>query len=370
MIELKYVMSAVNGALCEYLEMEEIVKDWNSLSTEFGELDIIHKDYLNKFQNTLALQKRSNTGITHQRYRLQAMEKELQRLQPESSEEKDNISDLRKDILRRYAQLSQMEDNLPRQSGMYLKIILGNVNVSILDTQARFNYKHQYEQFKLIVVLIGCVIAVSNLYFNNRILDLIFMFLIVWYYCTLTIRESILKVNGSRIKGWWRLHHFISTIVGGVLLVWPDGESYQYFRPQLMYFNVYLALIQYMQFTYQRGCLYRLRSLGEQNAMDITVEGFHSWMWKGMGFLLPFLSMESSTWQVPILSLLFLVLGAGNIITTSLTVAIKFRDRDIFFLYSSHNLISIFGVKVKEVIHELQVHRNKMTRRIKLCIQS
>ena len=31
-------------------------------------------------------------------------------------------------------------------------------------------------------------------------------------------------------QGWWRAHHFISTVTGGVLLVWPDGECYQSFR--------------------------------------------------------------------------------------------------------------------------------------------
>lgn len=93
-----------------------------------------------------------------------------------------------------------MEQLLPRESGTYLKIILGSVNVSILDRKARYDYKDQYEQFKLIVNLIGVVLACTNLYFNHRTLDLVFMFLIVWYYCTLTIRESILKVNGSRIK--------------------------------------------------------------------------------------------------------------------------------------------------------------------------
>ena len=53
------------------------------------------------------------------------------------------------------------------------------------------------------------------------------------------------------------------------------------YRPQLMWFNVYLAFLQYLQFTYQKGVLYRLRSLGERNDMDITIDGFHSWMWKG-----------------------------------------------------------------------------------------
>lgn len=75
----------------------------------------------------------------------------------------------------------------------------------------------------------------------RRALELAFIFLLVWYYCTLTIRESILKVNGSRIKGWWRAHHFISTVAAGVLLVWPQGEHWQLFRLQFMYFNVYIS---------------------------------------------------------------------------------------------------------------------------------
>lgn len=34
--------------------------------------------------------------------------------------------------------------------------------------------------------------------FNFRALDLLCHFLMVWYYCTLTIRESILRINGSK----------------------------------------------------------------------------------------------------------------------------------------------------------------------------
>ena len=53
------------------------------------------------------------------------------------------------------AQLSQIEDYLPRPSGMYLKVILGSINMSILDKEAKYQYKEQYEQFKLIIMLIG-----------------------------------------------------------------------------------------------------------------------------------------------------------------------------------------------------------------------
>ena len=53
-----------------------------------------------------------------------------------------------------------------------------------------------------------------------------------------------------------------------------------------MWFNIYLTFMQYLQFTYQRGCLYRLRSLGERDDMDITIDGFHSWMWKGKYYII------------------------------------------------------------------------------------
>ncbi|TPP57049.1 hypothetical protein FGIG_06141 [Fasciola gigantica] len=53
-----------------------------------------------------------------------------------------------------------------------------------------------------------------------RIVDALFHFLLVWYYCTLTIRERILIANGSRIKGWWNIYHFISTACAGIMLIW------------------------------------------------------------------------------------------------------------------------------------------------------
>lgn len=105
----------------------------------------------------------------------------------------------------------------------------------------RFKYKDEYEKFKLILSMIGILMAVLNFSVRFRPLELSYIFLLVWYYCTLTIRESILKVNGSRIKGWWRLHHFLSTVAAGILLIWPDNESWRLFRNQFMVFNIYIS---------------------------------------------------------------------------------------------------------------------------------
>lgn len=194
----------------------------------------------------------------------------------------------------------------------------------------------------MLVLLFKEIVIINNIF---RALELAFIFLLVWYYCTLTIRESILKVNGSRIKGWWRAHHFISTVCAGVLLIWPQGEPWQLFRHQFMYFNAYLTMVQYLQFRYQKGVLYRLKALGERHDMDITIEGFHSWMWRGLSFLLPFLFIgymfqaynsyalyqlsfhPDAPWQVLVLSILFFALFVGNTVTTLLVIPEKLQTR-------------------------------------------
>ncbi|CAJ0960826.1 unnamed protein product [Ranitomeya imitator] len=155
---------------------------------------------------------------------------------------------------------------------LYLNLVLGNVNVTLLSNQAKFAYKDEYEKFKLyltIILLLGAIACRFVLHY--RVTDEVFNFLLVWYFCTLTIRESILISNGSRIKGWWVSHHYVSTFLSGVMLTWPDGLMYQMFRNQFLAFSIYQSCVQFLQYYYQSGCLYRLRALGERNHLDLTV---------------------------------------------------------------------------------------------------
>ncbi|XP_046745004.1 transmembrane protein 120 homolog [Diprion similis] len=321
-------------------DVETCLKDWNELTQEYKVLEALNREYCTKLEEVGELQAKCLQGISHQRYRMKAITKSLRQLHAS-----DVRQSLDKDINRRLEQLHEMEQILPKPNGTYLKIILGNVNVSILNKMDKFKYKDEYEKFKLVLSMIGFVLSVVNLFTNVRTLELSFMFLLVWYYCTLTIRESILKVNGSRIKGWWRFHHFLSTVVSGVLLVWPNTGPWYAFRGQFMWFNVYISVVQYLQFRYQHGVLYRLKALGERHNMDITIEGFHSWMWRGLSFLLPFLFVgylfqlfnaytlykliwhPEATWHVPVLSFTFLVLFLGNTITTVMVIPQKLRER-------------------------------------------
>jgi len=337
-----------SGCLIMQDQLEVCMKDWAELADEYRDLELRHKEYRETLEKCMALQKKCTSGVTHQKYRLGVIKKLAREIEvnPSKKEEAGEVEDLQKDLMRRSAQLDQMQEVLPRKSGRYLRTILGNVDVNILDRNEKYQYKEQYEQFKLIVNLLGGVLAIASYFFDFMVLDKLGMFLIVWYYCTLTIRESILIVNGSRIKGWWRFHHFVSVVAGGILLVWPGGSAYTAYRGQHVTFNIYVTLLQLLQFQYQKGCLYRLRSLGERKDMDITIDGFHSWMWKGLVWLLPFLyfgylfeiynayalyfiyiQFPDATWHVAAMSILFLMLGLGNLITVSMTIPKKLRDR-------------------------------------------
>uniref|UniRef100_A0A8C6W5M5 Transmembrane protein 120B n=1 Tax=Nannospalax galili TaxID=1026970 RepID=A0A8C6W5M5_NANGA len=288
-------------------QLERCKSEWHELEGEFQELQESHRIYKQKLEEVTALQTLCSSSIDKQKRRLKDLKLTLQRL--------------------------------------YLNLVLGNVNVTLLSNQAKFAYKDEYEKFKLyltIILLLGAVACRFVLHY--RVTDEVFNFLLVWYYCTLTIRESILISNGSRIKGWWVSHHYVSTFLSGVMLTWPNGLIYQKFRNQFLAFSIFQSCVQFLQYYYQRGCLYRLRALGERNHLDLTVEGFQSWMWRGLTFLLPFLFCghfwqlynavtlfelssheECREWQVFVLALTFLILFLGNFLTTLKVVQAKLQ---------------------------------------------
>jgi len=332
----------------EHNSIDKCIDEWGILSNEYRTLQKLHKSYQSKLEEVNDLQQKCIKSVAHQRYRINIIKNSMKKLDKRASsdtEEAERRDMLQTDLIRRKAQLYEMENSLPKPNGTYLSIIVGNVNTSMLDKNQKFSYKNEYEKFKLVMSLISLGSSLINSFTNIRTLDLIHMFLLVWYFCTLTIRESILKVNGSRISGWWRAHHFISTVLSAVMLVWPIGDTYYAFRSQFMYFNVYISIVQYMQFIYQRGVLYRMKALGQSQQMDITMEGFQSWMWKSLSFLLPILFLgyfmelyhaytlwglswaPGADWHEPTLCLLFLILFLGNSLTTAATIPKKLQDR-------------------------------------------
>ncbi|RXN24504.1 transmembrane protein 120A [Labeo rohita] len=278
-----------------------MIQEFNSLNQE------THKVYRQKLEELTNLQAICSSAISKQRKGLKDLKQSLHKCTKTCNEkETEVVNDLLVQIKERQNVFFDMEAYLPKKNGLYLNLVLGNVNVTLLSNQAKFAYKDEYEKFKLYMTIILMFGAVTCLFLLNY-----------------------------RIKGWWVSHHYVSTFLSGVMLTWPEGPMYQMFRSQFLAFSIYQSCVQFLQYYYQSGCLYRLRALGERNQLDLTVEGFQSWMWRGLTFLLPFLFFghfwqlynavtlfklsardDCKEWQVFMLALTFLVLFLGNFLTT------------------------------------------------------
>ncbi|XP_043924545.1 transmembrane protein 120B isoform X4 [Protopterus annectens] len=208
------------------MSLQSCIVDWGELDKEFHELQETHKIYRQKLDEVTHLQTICANSIKKHKKRLADLRQNLLRSNPSTVEHTRLLQTVNDHIKERNHVFFDMEAYLPKNNGLYLKLVLGNVNVTLLSNQAKFAYKDEYEKFKLYLTIILLLCAVSCMFFlNYRVTDEIFNFLLVWYYCTLTIRESILISNGSRIKGWWVTHHYISTFLSGVMLTWLCSVS-------------------------------------------------------------------------------------------------------------------------------------------------
>ncbi|CAP30858.2 Protein CBG11719 [Caenorhabditis briggsae] len=335
---------------------EKLDNEWKLVQEDFPKLEKIHDEYIQKSRQVSKFQDTAGKAMKHHNYLLKNFRETMKQTQMAIDklapcEEKTaliaHLKKLREEQEVTNLRLRDMQGELPAQSnGFYLNLILGsNLNISLLTKTEKFKYKEEYEGFKWNITILICVLAFISWMWPFRVLDSLLCFLMVWYYCTLTIRESVLRVNGSKIKGWWLSHHYLSCAVPGIVLTWKDGLCYQEFRPYFLVFTFYISIVQLAQNQYQSGCLRRLHSLGQGHQMDITVEGFTSWQFKGLTFLLPFLTvgylfqlflagklymyvnteMCDGLWQVWALSLLLGAIAGGNIVTTSMVCIRKLK---------------------------------------------
>ncbi|XP_059828979.1 ion channel TACAN isoform X2 [Hypanus sabinus] len=307
------------------MAFQECWEEWELLDKDYQTLQETHKLYKQQLEEVIKLQNSCLSSIERQKKKYKELSNNLGRCEPLENEEYTRDIEFIKELMKERQNIFfEMEAFLPKKNGLYLTLVLGNVNVTLLSKQAKFAYKDEYEKFKLCLTIILVLISFScRFLLNSRVADSVFNFLLVWYYCTLTIRESILINNGSRIKGWWVMHHYVSAFLSGVMLTWPDSKMYQLFRNQFLSFSMYQSFVQFLQYYYQSGCLYRLRALGERHNMDLTVEGFQSWMWRGLTFLLPFLFFG----HVSMCGMTFLVLFLGNFLTTVRVIYQKQKQR-------------------------------------------
>ncbi|KAI0980119.1 hypothetical protein GJ496_005091 [Pomphorhynchus laevis] len=335
-------------------QLNKIRGEWRVFQQDLRQFSGNHREYIKKLNELENLKSECCKAVKNFQERLNKLDHSSQLLVKHTKNVNDvklrsEINQINSELTEYQSVLAKISDTLPRPIETYLNVVLGPVPLCILNKKERWTYKEQYEKFKLaasILISFSCLLLLILPVHSQT--DYLFQFLIMWYYCTLTIRESILVVNGSRIRRWWRFHHFLACINNGIILMWPHSKCYHSVRKYMIILCFYLTCVQTLQFYYQQGLLYRLRALGESKQMDVNLEGVHTWMLRGLGFLVPFLFIAYGSqlwigtwllklgrvndaceqeWHPYILGVLMLVFCTGNVITAVWVLINKYRQQ-------------------------------------------
>ncbi|XP_022690276.1 transmembrane protein 120A-like isoform X1 [Varroa jacobsoni] len=343
------------------------------------EVNKLYQEYKEKLQPAFtaslgyqkALQKSEDfcaSQVRHLLHHLVPLRVQLTSMKPVTQSRKNNTQDpvVAKAATELDSHAAELEDairlirrNLPAPPGKYLYFVLGSVSVAMRSNKLKLNYKIEYENFKLVVTCALLALSVICLLRGpGTRWDPVLMFGLVWFYCTLTIRESILKANGSNIKGWWRLYHFLATGLSGVTVLWADKQGFQlHLRSCFLTYTCVMLVAHQMQYRYQAGTLYRLQALGatptgnsDVDPMEVSVEGVHSLLVKPMlrdfFLLMPFLyavyllqllmlylvvelissKPESATWHAASAAVFFGVMFVGNVYNTTKAIYSKYQS--------------------------------------------
>ncbi|CDQ74012.1 unnamed protein product [Oncorhynchus mykiss] len=219
------------------------LQEWESLEKEYHQIQESHRLYLQKLEEVSKLQSNCSSSIARQRSRLKDMSQLMKKCNKERLTEEDvkTLDEIKEHIKARPNTFFEMEAFLPKKNGYechYIKNIISQVSGE--GHVKEFAYKDEYEKFKLYLTVILLLFAfMCYCFVSYRFVDAILNFLLVWYYCTLTVRESILISNGSRIKGWWVFHHYVSAFLSGVMLTCLDTPTHS---RVFLYFDYFLHL--------------------------------------------------------------------------------------------------------------------------------
>jgi hypothetical protein len=239
--------------------------------------------------------------------------------------------------------LAQARLFTPARGGFFVELFVGEINVRFVRKKERLAFKADYERLKQRLAPFFVVLCIACLLFEeNRWLHMILQLALTSYYITLAIRENILRINGSNIKSWWIIHHYVTIMQGVLLLTWPNGASYARFRTGLHYFGLYNAVLQIFQTRYQIARLYTLRSLGMVGEMDVASSDSTQIHWsESMQLLLPLIALghvlqlfqavslfriyywSPHELQILLLGILFSTNFIGNVRTTAVVVMEK-----------------------------------------------
>mmetsp|Transcript_21446 Transcript_21446/g.29805 ORF Transcript_21446/g.29805 Transcript_21446/m.29805 type:complete len:391 (+) Transcript_21446:90-1262(+) len=118
---------------------------------------------------------------------------------------------------------------------------------------------------------------------------LMFLCWLLYFYVAISLRENVLKANGSKLLSWWIYHHYYSILLVLLMLTLPvDSPAVNSYSGHYLAWCVGQGVVMVLQNRYQRRRMYTRIALGKDSNMDV-VAGESSGTSGQLLFLIPFL---------------------------------------------------------------------------------
>lgn len=147
--------------------IQSSIEDLDLLDSEFTRLDYASKSFNKSLNEMQKSQTECFKEIKHQKYRMSQIMEPLKRYRS-YAKNNDQLQTIFKRIEKKQTQIKEIEDTLPKSNGPYLNLILGAINVNLLDRRKQFDYKEQYERFKLFITSILLLTSFVNIFAEFR----------------------------------------------------------------------------------------------------------------------------------------------------------------------------------------------------------
>jgi len=244
----------------------------------------------------------------------------------------------------------------------FLRYMLGHVSVRVWNESDKKQLRSEYNKFKqlgtssmIIFPILQMIIGFSWIVHQWQ------QVFTIYYYFSLAIRENVLKLNGSRIKRWWIVHHYLSIATSflSLLLLRSAYDDYEGYFTYTMFLSLWLAAVMWVQNQYQEARHYARVAMGKATIFDgstseTLVEApsqSSTWYYILIPLLyvtyvfevilagycfIEFLTHYSKQAHFRIfeleclmLGILWLLIAFGNVTTTSRTIQSKHRTKEI-----------------------------------------
>ncbi|KAL5551206.1 hypothetical protein UlMin_001382 [Ulmus minor] len=244
----------------------------------------------------------------------------------------------------------------PKPQGRFLRMFLGPINVRATQKDIQLKVKEEYNSYRdktaLLFLLFPSILLILRSWIWEGCLPAfpvqLYQAWLLFLYTGLTLRENILRANGSDIRPWWIHHHYCAMIMAIVSLTWeikgqPNCAQKQRGVQLFLQWAMMQGVAMLLQNRYQRQRLYTRIALGKAKRMDVVwgetagvdgqlwvlcpilfvLQGFEAYV--GLQLLRTSFVGDVSEWQVIFCGMLLVFMAVGNFKTTVQTLMTKSR---------------------------------------------